>query len=205
MGKLSKEELDSIWKTCHLYAFLQSHLPLKLLNHIDTIEAEKDQLIDNVAQLQKELNGMKLSLERATSDANEWEKAYFNLRDNRTPEKVVLPQDVVKAIDNFMKTTSVNYLMYALTTKDSVIIETDRLKVLRGFAHQNGGLLIQALVNGYTVEEEPTTEERIKNKLYEELMLQKILYPIDVNKLAQNLTLAIREILAEDAVKQHDS
>lgn len=211
MGRLSKQILQAIESCCMTGKVTLDQLSA-VFQHIDAINVDNQRLIDNVAQLQKEHNEMKLGLDQATSDANEWENAYFNLRDDSTPKKVILPKEVADALKNLRVELAYqnddNHLLWSLLQAPREEDEGDIDHFIRTLVNENKlevFVLAKAIMFGYTVEEVSTTEVRIKNKLYEELMLQKILYPIDVSKLAQNLTLAIREILAEDAVKHHES
>lgn len=208
MGKLGRIEIEIVEGDVKRSCTFHHSTVRKLLDHIDAINADNQRLIGNVTQLQKEQNEMKVELDRATSDANEWEKSYFNLRDNKAPEKVVLPRKIAELMDRYFtkdfNDESKGWGVFNIMHLDGkhLDIPAREIKYHFGIDHYK---FISAVVNGYTVEEEPTTEERIKNKLYEELVFQRILSPIKISKLAQNLTLAIREILAEDAVKQHES
>lgn len=68
----------------------------------------------------------------------------------------------------------------------------------RDLQAQHGGTLIQALINGYTVEQELTTEDKMEAKLIRLLEQQGITSPLPVGQLAELLTLAVREVLAEE-------
>lgn len=187
MGKLSKEGLATIKQLVLADNIANTHNSELLLGHIDAIEAEKDRLINSVENMQRAIDLYRRGVNK--------------LQEQLDAKKVVLPKAIANDIERFKAIgCDLPAIIYTFASGGDVNNHS-----FADYAADNFFKLLSALVNGYTVEEEPTTEERIKNKLYEELVFQGIQSPIEVSKLAQNLTLAIREILAEDAVKQYEA
>lgn len=150
-----------------------------LADHTKSVKVA-DRLQDNVIQLQRELNEAKEALEA---------------------KKVALPKEVAEAITRLRagQLTDIHIIrlsdMTSMLGKDYPKEEIDDLKTIRSYLF--GDKLLSAFVNGYTIEEMPTTEEKIAAKLEEELAFHGIKC-VSTSGLARNLTLALREVLAED-------
>jgi hypothetical protein len=118
-------------------------------------------------------------------------------------KKVELPKEVADVIDDFKKDgRDVDYIARYLTCYSCENSLTKRIRILREYAQENGFSLLAALANGYTVEEEPTVEEKIKDRVIQVLKtasMQPALEPFEERhaRVAEKITLAVREVLAE--------
>lgn len=184
----------------------------KLIDHIDAIEVDKNRLIDDVAQLQNELTIANNNTKLAIQNAQEWQDELLKVQ---RVEKVVLPKDVTAALDtakqsHWYKDDS-DYLLWVVMQSPEHNEDDDEAYIvsLRKYANDNKAIdLAKAIIYGYTVEEEPeepTVEDKITNRIEEELIFQNIKTDVEPRKLAQHLTTLVREVLAEDAVMQHES
>ncbi|WP_055108928.1 hypothetical protein [Paenibacillus ihumii] len=86
---------------------------------------------------------------------------------NAMREKVMLPRDVAEAIESFRDEGHDNdYIMrYLARDLSNGGTPSNRLVTLKNYSRENGGQLIQALANGYTVEQSP--EERLHAEVKE--------------------------------------
>ncbi|OMF35234.1 hypothetical protein BK133_11015 [Paenibacillus sp. FSL H8-0548] len=136
---------------------------------------DNDRLIDNVAQLASELN------------------------ETREAKKVSLPREVAEVVESLViDGRDIDYIVWHMTAYGDRHCYSDRVNIIREYAFENGWTLISALVNGYTVEEPPSTEDKIVTSLTQALEDMRVESPVPVERLAKVLTHAIREVLAED-------
>jgi len=124
-----------------------------LLSHIKTLEWELE-------CMQKASDHMEASNNRAAENIVKMNR---QLEEAREGKKVALPREVAEALQVVISqgNTIVNIIYHyasgeAYTTKVG--------KVLADFASDNFDLFLSALVNSYTVEEEPTTEDKLRER-----------------------------------------
>lgn len=208
MSKLTQASLRNTRVLCDEPGPWENWKVRALLNHIDAIEAEKNRLIDNVAQLQKELTTANTNTKLAIQNAQEWQDELLKVQ---RVEKVVLPKDVADALEATKPSEGmdIDYFIWTIVRYDLENGKCSNRKTL--FDHANGSPngvsdLVLALRTGYTVEEEPTTEEKIFSKLKELINEEQLdIEEHVVSRIAHHSVLAMREILGEDAVKHHES
>jgi len=178
MGRMTKERFQRA-----RYLF-DGELGKEMIAHIEAIELElkvakedeeravaaTDRLTDNVVQLKRELNESK--------DENHKLRAAWLELEKQVPKKVVLPKEVAGSIEWFRKQGSSNGEIYELSLQGDL----DGLYAEKLFKWIDGKVdrddLMQALVNGYAVEQ--TKEERLREgieKTYSEWVNSAILDP----------------------------
>jgi|GEM_PF-4847798 len=121
-----------------------------MLAHIDAIEQEKQRLIDNVAKLQGELQ-----LERES-------------------KLVKLPKELAEAIDGLMEdderfnyTTPVFDILAAVDqsmSRESCHRDINTIAKWINEDYTRKDIVVQALVNGYTIEEPPSVEDKLRTE-----------------------------------------
>jgi regulator of replication initiation timing len=140
-------------------------------------DAEIERLTDNVAQLYKEKGELSaeiehlraLVVERTKDEQRMFEEcetlraAWLEL-EKQVPKKVVLPKEVAQAIEHY-RSPQMNFTLKSFARLMFREVENDDNKwtiTLKTFVHKEGkgGLLMEALVNGYTVEQ--TKEDRLR-------------------------------------------
>lgn len=156
-----------------------------MLSHIDAIEVEKDRLLENVSQLNKEL------------------------QQEREDKKVEVPKEVAEGI-KFYKEHGREFVLYNIgRVKDLSELEgNDHLGSIWNYVSaspENTITYLKALVNGYTIEEPPSVESRIQSTIYAELKRQGITSPAPIDYVAKCLTDLISPIVVKDALQHEQS
>ncbi len=160
-------------------------------------------------------NTIAAQLDKALEDLGEAGREIFALRTERESlkdqlevlevelKKVELPEAIAEAIDSF-KTDGkdVDEIVYWLTRISKGTALRDTTLLLRRYAETHGLNLIKALINDYTVAEEPTTEDKIRQRV-EEIMKDTGPWD-DPAEVAAEVTQAVREILAEDRQQEQN-
>ena len=180
----------------------------RLVGHIDAQDKEIDRLIDNVEQLKRE-----------AMQANEAAAKLKQLLDSeREDKRVELPRSVAEALTAVLSASSDNAsitllsmpVLSASSDNASILYNCFQIKqhtstgeIIRDYAADNFDIFLAALVNGYTTAApEPTTEQRIYEKLTSELVEADVQCPMPLGEFAKKLTLAVREVLAEERLKE---
>lgn len=143
------------------------------------MQGKIDRLQDNVVQLDREKR---------------------QLQEQFDAKKVVLPKEAAEAIDYYESYGSLTNtgIINCIINENGKIASKARKALEQRVGEEAGDILMRALVNGYTVEEQPTTEERLEAKLLELFRTNEVCSAIPHERLAVKLSQAIREVLAED-------
>lgn len=132
-----------------------------------------DRLTENVAQLQREIDA----------------------------KKVTLPREVAEALDLYVSDghdeNSKGWALFNIVECDRVALD-EPAGLIQDYFDIDYFSLASAIVNGYTIEEPPSTEDKIVASLTQALEEMQVESPVPVERLAKVLTHAIREVLAED-------
>lgn len=201
MGRMKEHEWVTITHTLRNGAFLEANqLVSTLVSHIEAIELElkvsKEDEVEAVrkyGELSKEMDHItasigykqKEAIERLMDNVSQLQR---ELTEAREAKKVVLPKEAAGEIE---------------------LYHGDPFKVLKALFHgeptvqylrmkADFGNVLSALVNGYTIEEPLSTEDKIVASLTLALEDMQVQSPVPVERLAKVLTHAIREVLAED-------
>lgn len=153
----------------------------------------------------------KESAELLAAEAQRWKSECRRLEGEvdaaREVKKVVLPREVAEALDNFRHDGRDNdYIVEWLAHKFDQVEPTDRLATLKRYAKVYGGNLVQALVNGYTVEEpadeESTIEDILKDRFLSMFAHYNVAAAISHEALTAVLIFDVREVLAGERPNQ---
>lgn len=208
MAKLNKEQLEGMFTTLS-GGFIQKAAVGRLRQHIRKLE--EDEII-----CRKKIQRMEEALEVARSDEKRAVKAADRLQDNVVQleserqkladklleKKVALPREVAEAIEWFRRQCMSNEEIYELSFEPSDGKYASAINTWSDVGEGDGSLLMEALVNGYTVEEPPTVEDRMRDKLHSLMQAQGVQSPIPLDRLAEQLTLVAREVLAGQRSEQ---
>lgn len=134
MGKMSEEDFDRIRWRVNNRAPLEQRDAFLLFEHIETLEAEKSELQQQV------------------------------------PQMVVLPKEVASALENTIpggENPDLDYYIWSIIRFDvnDIEIKSKNYDTLFNYAneHERGITnLVRAVRFGYTIEPEPTTEDKLK-------------------------------------------
>ncbi|WP_028609754.1 hypothetical protein [Paenibacillus harenae] len=198
MGRLSKDLLDQIRKSPPTY-WLGSR-GITLFEHIDAIEIELKLTKEDEKEAVRKYGQAMKDIDRLTENVAQLQRENKRLMDEvdeaREPIKVVLPKEVVEAIEYYFSLNGVN--------KFDVLLRIERsadtiATVARAILHKKHGIdweevLMSALINGYTVEK--SKEDRLRDGIAEIITAQ---YPFTADKdIAANVIDFVTKFNAEN-------
>ncbi|RUT48561.1 hypothetical protein EJP82_01050 [Paenibacillus anaericanus] len=173
-------------------------------------EEEYGRLRETNKVVYRELEQTRQALGRAIDDLATHAQTLVDLHNElvseREGKKVALPMDVAEAIDYFRENpgrfTNRDFAIKLFNPVESG--DNNHSLAIKKYVldPENGDRLLEALVNDYTIEEEPTTEDKIRNSLSAALEDMRVTSPVPIDRLAKILTLAVREVLAEEQAKE---
>lgn len=151
MVKMSVDELENLRMRVKfpVAPFFGIETARALLDHIDAIEDEKSKMINNVAQLQKVL------------------------QQERERKKVALPKKVAEALEEVKSSVpgaDTDYFIWSIIRCDIINnrdFAPESYEILNNHANNapNGVTdLVSAFEYGYTVEPEPTVEDKLRSE-----------------------------------------
>ncbi|MCA0754867.1 DUF1642 domain-containing protein [Paenibacillus sp. N4] len=195
MKKLLKIQLESIKNYQNRAGYVNGGIIESLLNHIDALDFELKETKKDEQEIVAEYGQAMGVIDRLQDNIVQLQR---ELTEAREAKKVKLPREVADAIEYFrgckFGNDSFARLMFRGHEKD----DNDHTITLKRYSHGNGEDLLSALINGYTVENPPTAEERMVNTITQLLTDQGIECPMPITEFAELLTLAAREAVAED-------
>ncbi|MGM0882551.1 MAG: hypothetical protein ACQEXQ_16110 [Bacillota bacterium] len=202
MGRMTEQAFHGIKTRSELDGYAESGNATiyKLINHVEAIELElKVSKEDEVEAVRKCGQAMK-DIDRLTENLAQLKR---ELDESREAKKVPLPWKVANAIDSLMQGRTINsHEEIGWTIFNIIKLPHEHLnkdaRFLKSHFSCEWYKLCAALVIGYTIEEPPSTEDKIEAKLESLLNDTKVGSVVPVRELAVLLTLAIREVLAED-------
>ncbi|TCN00892.1 hypothetical protein EV294_101342 [Paenibacillus sp. BK033] len=157
-------------------------------------------LLDHIGIMNGELAEAKKTEEKAVGDLGRVGLELAALK-RQQPEPVEVPKTVAEAFDRVITTWEKKFseekIAGFLLNPDGFITGNEDAKTLRQYASVEPFKYMQAIANGYAVEQ--TTEDRIEAKLTAALEESGIECPIPVTHFAHQLARAVREVLAEEA------
>ncbi|WP_212758507.1 DUF1642 domain-containing protein [Paenibacillus sinopodophylli] len=153
-------------------------------------------LNQQVMQLKRELGESRADELQATMSADRLSTENDALKAELESKKVVLPKEVAEDLEARLKA---NQGMIYSTAYDFVHNKYISKHTWGWVNRQNDcNLITIAIVNGYTVEEPPTTEDKMRERFEERLIHYEIKAGIDNKTLAAVLAHEVREVLAEE-------
>lgn len=152
----------------------------RMQNEIDRQQAAYDAALADIAKHGQKIRDLQNECRRLESEVDE----------ARDAKKVVLPREAVAELDKLMKCGC---------TVAGIVFDSIASPVFKREVEMWGidpSTLAKALVNGYTVEEPSSVEDNLKDKLHNHMQAQGVQSPIPLDRLAEQLTLVAREVLA---------
>lgn len=159
-------------------------------------------LVAHAEAIEKELHEVVAKFGQSESNVDCLMENMLQLQRKIEDKKVVLPRSVAEAIEE------IRYSKDGITDYGILItfIKSDSHKSARAALFKRANpfsVIMEALVNGYTIEEPPTTEDKIVASLTQALEEMQVESPVPVERLAKVLTHAIREVLAGDRQEEY--
>lgn len=214
MPKLDKTQIEFIKRSTLIPGFYTGSTVMDLLEHIEHQQHESDRLIENVTQLQKENDRRESALHDiwkalGSHSRNNLADQVRGLTDEleafrreHEAKKVVLPKEIAEAVEWYKKNWDIRLLFDIGWIRNRSEDETNphaiTIITFHDSSSDNQIKYFSALINGFTIEEPATTEDKIEARLEELLQKNGIDSVVPVRELAVLLTLGVREILAED-------
>ncbi|MFD0710590.1 hypothetical protein [Paenibacillus sp. GCM10027626] len=174
-----------------------------MMEHIKDLEKAgkeiADRMAENIAQLQREKGELSQELAIANDGIR---RLNIALEKEREGKKVKLPRELADALERLRNIGISDYGIIAYSNITTMLWRDyskgtiDDLKIVHSF--QTSDTLLPAIVNGYTVEEEPTTEDKLRERFEERLKHYETSSGIPLDSLAAVLVVEAREVLAED-------
>jgi len=175
---------------------------LKLKLTITTEDEERavraaDRLTENVAQLQREKEGLLKSLELAGISNERLGNILDDVDESR---KIELPREVAEALTAVRASSSIESIVFNCFQVMQLSVNG---AILRDYAADNFDAFLAALVNGYTASDkseiDPTLKVRIRERLVGALVDSGVECPMALGKFADLLAIAVEEVLPEQS------
>lgn len=199
--RMLKSEIENFASRARLgYINFGGGVILSLINHIKALEDDENIYRNKINRMQAAYDDALADIAKHGQRIVELEREKRKLQEKLEAKKVKLPKEVAEALRvRLIAGDDIEYVVWnVIQSPTKNPRANENLLILRNYANNRHTLdLIDAIRYGYTVEE-PTAEERMRDKIAAALREAGIETPLPVERLAELAVLAARETLAEE-------